>query len=159
MKISDVMTADIRTCSPDDPASRATALMWDADCGCVPVIDQDRRVIGLLTDRDVAMAAYFQSLPLDQISVQSAMSRDVAVCKPLDTPEAAELIMQQRRVRRLPVVDDRGVLVGMVSLADIVYQMAHRQTFGADGMSWIAIGRTFAAICEPRHREPDQPPL
>jgi CBS domain-containing protein len=155
MKIRDLMTADIRTCSADHPASRAAALMWEADCGCVPVVDSEQRVVGLITDRDLAMAAYLQSLPLDQISVESAMSRDVAVCSPLDTPEAAELIMQQRRVRRLPVVDDAGVLVGMISLADIVYHMARTQTFGADGMSWISIGRTFAAICEPRHRAAD----
>jgi CBS domain-containing protein len=155
MKILDLMTADIRTCSPDDAANRAAALMWEADCGCVPVVDHERHVVGVITDRDLAMAAYFQNLPLDQISVQSAMSRDIAVCGPLDTPESAELIMQQRRVRRLPVVDDAGLLVGMVSLADIVYHMAHRQTFGADGMSWVSIGRTLAAVSEPRRRDPD----
>jgi CBS domain-containing protein len=152
MKIRDMMTTDVRACSPDDTLSRAAAIMWETDCGCVPVVDGERRVVGLLTDRDLAMAAYFENRRLEEIPVTTAMSRDVATCSPLDTPEAAELTMQERRIRRLPVVDEGGVLLGIVSLADIVYHMAHAQTFGGDGMSWISIGRTFATICEPRQR-------
>lgn len=152
MKIRDLMTIDVRTCSPADALSHAAAIMWDADCGCVPVVDAAQRVIGLITDRDVAMAAYFQQRCLDEITVDSAMSHDVVTCSPDDSPDSAELTMQDRRIRRLPVVDETGKLVGLISLADLAYHMAHSQTFGRDGMSWIMIGRTFATICEPRQR-------
>jgi CBS domain-containing protein len=153
MKIRDVMTRNVHACSADEPLSHAAAIMWQFDCGCVPVVDAEHRVIGLVTDRDLAMAAYFENRRLEEIPVATAMSREVVSCSPLDTPETAELTMQQRRIRRLPVIDDQGILVGIVSLADIAYQMAHAQTFGGDGMSWICIGRTLATICEPRPRE------
>ena len=154
MRIEQVMTRDVRTCSPADTLSRAAELMWQTDCGCVPVLDDERRVVGLVTDRDLAMAAYLQGRRLDEIDVASVMSRDVATCSHRDPPEAAELKMQERRVRRLPVIDDAGTLVGIVSLADLVYCMMHRQTFGADGMNWVEIGRTLASVSEPRQRTP-----
>src|SRR5690606_5244328 len=128
MKIQDLMTTEVRTCAPGSSLRDAAAIMWEADCGCVPVVDDERRVVGWVTDRDVAMAAYFQNRALCEIPVSSVMSAEPATCLATDTPETAELLMQERRIRRLPVVDDRGALVGIVSLADIAYYMAHRQS-------------------------------
>ena len=153
MRIQDLMTTAVRTCEPSDTLARAAEIMWEADCGCAVVVDGENRVVGLLTDRDVAMAAYLQGKRLDEISVSGVMSRHIATCSPLDTPASAELTMQERQIRRLPVIDGDGRLLGVVSLADLAYQMAHMQTFGGDGMSWVSIGRTLSAVCEPRRMQ------
>ena len=62
MKIKDVMTPNVRTCFMSDSLATAAQLMWDHDCGCVPVLSEDARVVGMLTDRDICMAAYFQEM-------------------------------------------------------------------------------------------------
>jgi CBS domain-containing protein len=152
MRIVDLMTSEVRSCSPSDPLSRAAEIMWEGDCGSVPVVDPARRVVGMITDRDIAMAAYFKREPIQSIRVDAVMSRQVFSVSPLEPAESAEMLMQQKAVRRLPVVDEQGVLIGIVSLADLAYHMAHSQTFGADGMSWLGIGRTLAKVSEPRQR-------
>jgi predicted transcriptional regulator len=79
MKIQNVMTRDVSACSPEDMLSRAAQLMWERDCGCVPVIDHSGVVCGMVTDRDICIAAYTQGLPLHQIAVRRAMSPHVQV--------------------------------------------------------------------------------
>ena len=154
MKVGDLMSRNPRTCSPNETLDRAARIMWDDDCGCVPVIDADRRVIGMITDRDICMAAYTQGVPLTASSIESAMAKNPICCKASDTPATAEHLMQHFRIRRLPVVDDQRRLVGVVSLADLVHAMATRQTFGGDGMTWQAIARTLCAVSSPRRFVP-----
>ncbi len=150
MLISEVMTSDVASCGPDDTLESAARMMWDRDCGSVPVVDEQRRVVGIITDRDVCMAALTQGVPLSVARVASAMAREVECIRSDAGPALAEAAMQRRQVRRLPVVDAEGRLVGMVALADLAYAMESAVTFGADGMTWTAIGRTFAAVSRPR---------
>ena len=82
MKVSDLMTREVRTCHQHDSLNRAAQLMWENDCGAVPVVDSDLKVIGMLTDRDICMAAYTQGKRLDEIPVVTAMSRQVVRCLP-----------------------------------------------------------------------------
>jgi CBS-domain-containing membrane protein len=58
MNIEQLMTRDVESCHPDDSLDRAAQLMWDNDCGCVPVVDEKQRVHGIITDRDICMSAY-----------------------------------------------------------------------------------------------------
>jgi CBS domain-containing protein len=119
MKIQEVMSRNVFVCGPEDSLSQAAQRMWDGDCGCVPVLDGSGSVCGMITDRDICMAAYTQGLPLHQIQVRSAMSPQLHCCRPEDTIEHAQALMQRHRVRRAPVVDgDR--LVGIVSLGDLL---------------------------------------
>jgi|SoiMethySBSTD1v2_1073268.scaffolds.fasta_scaffold19929_10 CBS domain-containing protein len=150
MLVKDIMTADVRSCRPHDSLQFAAGLMWEADCGCVPVVDDERRVVGIITDRDICMAAFTQNMPLWQSRVESAMARKVACVGADDSPVLAEEAMQRLQVRRLPVVDRAGTLVGLLSLADLAYAMESAVTFGADGMTWTALGRTLAALSRPR---------
>jgi CBS domain-containing protein len=124
MKIQDVMTRDVSACSSDDMLSRAAQLMWERDCGCVPVIDHSGVVCGMVTDRDICMAAHTQGLPLHQIAVRSAMSPHVHACRPEATIEEAQTLMRRNKVRRAPVVDSDH-LVGIVSLSDLVVRAPH----------------------------------
>jgi CBS domain-containing protein len=122
MKVELLMTKDPRTCTADDALAAAARTMWEHDCGCVPVVagPGSYQVVGIVTDRDVCMAAYTQGRPLWEIPVRAAMSSEVWTCHPGDTLKDALRVMRHRRVRRLPVVDGQGHLLGLLSLTDVV---------------------------------------
>jgi CBS domain-containing protein len=122
MLVADLMTANVQRCRATDTLDRASGLMWDHDCGALPVVDDRGHTIGMITDRDICMAAYTQGKPLHCISVSVAASHTVQSVRPDELVEFAYAIMTMHRVRRLPVIDRGGNLVGIVSLADIVRQ-------------------------------------
>jgi CBS domain-containing protein len=109
----------LKFCATHNTLNTAAQNMWDNDIGCVPVVDKDRRVVGMLTDRDVCMAAYIQGAPLTGLLVTSAMSKQVFSCAPDDDIAAAEKLMREKQVRRLAVIDAQGRLAGIISLNDI----------------------------------------
>jgi CBS-domain-containing membrane protein len=150
MKVDDIMTRDVRSCSPDESLGSAAQIMWEMDCGAVPVVDSERRVIGMITDRDICMASHLQGVILSDASVASAMARDIKCCGPHDSPATVQALMQQHKIRRVPVIDAQRRLIGIVTLADLAYIMGSSQTLGGDGMTWSAVGHTLAAVCEPR---------
>jgi len=150
MKIRELMCNCVQTCRAQDSLAKAAQLMWDFDCGAVPVVDEDGALVGMITDRDIAMAAYLQGKTLAESRVFTVMSRNVETIGPEDSPVIAEFAMQRRQVRRLPVVDEHGRLLGMVTLGDLAHFMASEQSFGSDGMTWSAVAHTLAAVSEPR---------
>jgi CBS domain-containing protein len=150
MKVDDIMTRDVRSCSPEESLSSVAQIMWEMDCGAVPVVDAESRVIGIITDRDICMASHLQGVILGDASVASAMARDIKCCGPHDSPATVQALMQQHKIRRVPVIDAERRLIGIVTLADLAYIMGSSQTLGGDGMTWSAIGHTLAAVCEPR---------
>ncbi len=155
MKIAEIMQPTVNVCRQDESLNIAAKVMWDNDCGCVPVITSNGNgaVIGMLSDRDICMAAYTQGKSLAEIPVTVAMARSVLTCKPSDELALAEAMMREARIHRIPVVDDKGAVVGIISLTDI----ARNALSIGDGK--VAIGtqaevtRTLAAICEPRGRD------
>ena len=120
MKVADLMTRDVRVCTIHDSLNAAARIMWDHDCGCVPVVDGHGRLAGIVTDRDICMAAYTQGLPLEAIPVERAMSPRVISCARGDNLEAAHRLMRTHEIHRLPVADSRGRLLGILSLSDLV---------------------------------------
>ncbi len=150
MKIEALMTREVETCRPTDSLSRAAELMWDHDCGCLPVVDESGRVIGMITDRDVCMAAYTRGEPLEGVAVSAAMSKQLFSCRPRDTVRDAESIMKGKRVRRLPVVDADGRLVGLISLNDIAREAERESAGGAKAVGLDEVALTLGAICAPR---------
>jgi CBS domain-containing protein len=119
MKVADIMTSEVATCASGDSLNRAAQLMWERRCGAVPVVDQDGRALGLLTDRDVCMAAYTQGRRLDDVAVDTAMSRPARTCTTTTDVEDAEDLMMAHAVRRLVVVDSDGRVAGVVSIDDV----------------------------------------
>jgi CBS domain-containing protein len=117
--VADLMSRRVWTCHRDDTLERAAQLMWEHGCGVVPVVDDRGNVVGMVTDRDVCMAAYTQGLPLSRIPVHVAASHHVFAVRPDEAIAEACASMRQHRVRRLAVVDVGGNLVGILSLADI----------------------------------------
>lgn len=124
MKVKDLMATEVKCCAGYDTLNSAAQLMWEHDIGCVPVIDNDRRVIGMLTDRDICMAAYTQGVALSGAPVTSAMSKQVFACAPDDEVAVAEKLMREQQVRRLPVLDGQGRLARIISLNDIAREGA-----------------------------------
>ena len=140
------MTPEVAVCGPDDTLDRAAQLMWDRDCGCVPLVDDAQRVVGMVTDRDVCMAALTQHLPLAQIAASTAASHRVFVVHEDDPLEVARDLLGRKQVRRLPVVDCNGHLVGIVSVADLATRV------GEDGETLhpARIADVLAAVSMPR---------
>lgn len=152
MKVADVMTKNVACVRMNEACSTAAQIMWDHDCGAVPVLDETgERVVGMITDRDICMACWSHSRGPQEIFVSEAMSRDVSSCSPEDTLAKAEELMRTRQVRRVPVLEAGDRLVGLVSLADIARKGA--RAGGRPGAREIApeeIAATLANICEPR---------
>jgi CBS domain-containing protein len=154
MKVEQLMTRNVRTCGAEEPLSAAARIMWEGDCGCVPVVEQadgTARVVGMITDRDICMAAYTQGSPLSEIPVSSAMSREVRSCAATDSIRTAVKILEQNQLHRLPIVDKNDHLVGLLSLADIARE-AEREHAGATKkeVSDVEVGEVVEAISAPR---------
>lgn len=153
MKVRDLMTTAVKYCEPYNTLNSAAHLMWENDIGCVPIVDNERRVIGMLTDRDICMAAFLQGVALTGSVVTSAMSKEVFSCSPDDDISTAERIMHDRQVRRLPVIDFNGRLVGIISLNDIAREGEQEAELKKTReISDAEIARVMASVCAPRHR-------
>jgi CBS-domain-containing membrane protein len=149
MEIQQLMSRNVQYCSPDDTLGRAAQLMWDHDCGSLPVCTTNGapRIVGMITDRDICMSALFEGKPLHELRVSTAMSRRVLACQPSDQPAGVERVMRERQVRRVPVTDSSQNLLGIVSLADLARaSQRHSET---TGITETEVGDTLAAICTP----------
>lgn len=144
MKIASLVHSDVATCTIHDHLDRAAQLMWDRDVGCLPVIDDQGHVAGMITDRDVCMAAYTQGAPLSAISVTTAMAKRVFTCTPSDEVAAVERVMSEYQIRRMPVIDDQGHPIGIISLNDLARASA------AGKVAPNEITATLAAVTAPR---------
>jgi CBS domain-containing protein len=120
MKVRDIMTTNVVSCRKDTDLATAARLMLDNRCGTMPVVDEQSRVAGIITDRDIAMAAATRQRNAAHIAVHEAMSGHVKTCLADDDIGAALHVMEERRVRRLPVLDGNGHLAGILSIDDIV---------------------------------------
>jgi CBS domain-containing protein len=119
MKADDLMCRNVYTCSERDSLEQAAQIMWECDVGCLVVIDHEIHPIGIITDRDIAMAAYTQGARLAETSVSTAMARQIRSCGPSTPLGDIETAMQSAQIRRMPVVDQTGKLVGIVTLGDL----------------------------------------
>ncbi len=119
-RVADVMSVDVVSCQRSDSLAVAAQRMWEHDVGALPVLAADARPIAMITDRDICMATYTQGRRLTEIPVGSAMSRELYVCNAEDPLLAAEQQMAAHQVRRLPVLNAGGELVGLLSLNDVV---------------------------------------
>jgi CBS domain-containing protein len=154
MKVADVMTRSVATSQAGQSLNDAAQIMWERDCGVVPIVAEgDRRVLGVITDRDICIAAYTQGRPLLQIRIQEVMSPRLETCRADDELGAAEETMQRAQVHRLPVLDDDGRLVGIVALADIARASSGGARSAKAAVSPVEIGETVAAIRRPRQLE------
>lgn len=117
MQVSEIMTENPACCSPDASIQEAAQLMIDCDCGEIPVVDNEGRPVGVITDRDICCRAVAQGLD-SETSVGDIMSSPVLTVLPEDSIEDCCQLMDENQVRRVPVVDESGICCGIVSQAD-----------------------------------------
>jgi CBS domain-containing protein len=144
MKVREIMTSDVKTCRPETNLAEVVKLMWEQDCGVLPVVKSDGRVSGMITDRDISVAIATRGQAADRIAVHDVIAGKAYTCSLDDDAIVALKTMKSQRVRRLPVVDAEGRLKGILSLSDVVTH--------ADAASPTEIVSTMASICE--HRRP-----
>ena len=150
MKVKEIMTSDVKSCSLETDLASAAKIMWEEDCGAVPVTDGGGNVIGMITDRDICIAAATRSQAEGQIQVREVLSRPLQACTPNDDVQSALETMRTQQLRRLPVVDGGGRLQGIVSLHDVAIQARGRQSAGISASDVLD---TYIAItAQPRTR-------
>lgn len=148
MKVSELMTRDPVLCHPEDTMAGAARLMWEADCGCVPVVD-DGRVVGIITDRDITMAAYTRNRPLEGMPVRQAMATDVRVCHADDDLDVALRTLGEAQLHRLPVVDEHDRPIGLLSLANVLQAVGQGPRAGRGELAGGALA-TLRDVTRPR---------
>lgn len=149
MQVQDVMFRDAKSCRMDTNLAAATAIMWNNGCGALPVLDEGEKVIGMITDRDICIAAGSRNWIPSEIQVRGVVPERVFTCAGEDDIHAALKTMQTQKVRRLPVVSKDRKLQGILCLDDIVLKAGK-----SDALSYEDVINTFKAICE--HRVPQQ---
>jgi CBS domain-containing protein len=123
MNVLAVMTRKVKFSGLDATVADVARIMADNGCGAIPIVDDAKKVVGIVTDRDVCLAmANARRLP-SEIPVDQVMTKAVAMCGPDDGLEAALQTMENRRVRRLPVVSGDGTLIGILSVDDVVLRV------------------------------------
>ena len=148
MKVQDVMTYDVQTCRPETNLTDAAMRMWRGDCGILPVIADGQKVVGVITDRDICIAAATKHRDPANIRVKEVMSGKVYGCScDTDIHEALK-IMQQKQVRRLPIISaEDGRLQGILSMNDLALKASAERK--AD-LSAEDVENTLRAICAHR---------
>jgi CBS domain-containing protein len=122
------MTENPTCCAPDTSLQEVAKMMVEVDCGCIPVVDENAKPVGMITDRDITVRAVARGKnPLD-LTAGKIMTSNVYTVTPETTIEECCRLMEQKQVRRIAVVDAEGVCCGMVAQADIANYASRKQT-------------------------------
>lgn len=149
MKAKELMSSPAVTCSVNDPLTVAAQRMWDHDCGALPITrPEDGKLVGMITDRDICMAAYTQGKNLEEILVNSVFTGHVISGKPDQSLTEIEELMAKHQIRRIPIVDAAHKPIGVVSLNDIIIESAQPDSRLRN--SFAKVIQTLAGICDRR---------
>ena len=145
MTVRDLQTSNVKTVSPDTDLAVVARLMWEGDCGAVPVVTDDRKVIGMITDRDICIASATRARPPAEIRAGEVITNHgVHAVKPDDDVRVAMRTMRKHKVRRLPVVDREQRLAGIVSINDLAINASSSLPDSVPAQEFL---ETFQAIC------------
>ena len=151
MKVRDFMTKEAVCCGLETNLAAAVELMWNNDCGVLPVIN-DGRLAGILTDRDICIALGTRNRPAAELAVKEVATRQVQTCYPEDDVSEAMTAMRRGKVHRLPVVNDEGKLQGILALNDLILAASRRRA----GISYEDVVNTMKAVSEHRSHVPTE---
>lgn len=149
MKVKDVMVKKPAACSLGTNLGAAAELLWSNDCGFLPIVDAQQRVLGVITDRDIAIALGTRNQLPGEIAVAEAATPKVHSCKAADDVRTALDTMAEEKVRRLVVVNEQNQLEGVLSMDDVVLH-AETQTSGKPDLSADDILRTLKTLYSPQ---------
>ncbi|MBL6952159.1 MAG: CBS domain-containing protein [Alphaproteobacteria bacterium] len=118
MQVREAMHAEAEWIRPDAPVTDVARIMRDLDIGAVPVCEEDR-LIGIITDRDITCRAVAADVDLSQLMARDVMTKEVIYCRDTEDLQDAIHLMEDKRIRRAPVINDEKKIVGMLSIGDI----------------------------------------
>ena len=147
MKVKEIMTTEVGTCTPASDLASVVRVLWDKDCGAVPVV-ADGKVVGMITDRDICVATATTNQRASEIPVSAVMGPHdtLYACRPDDEIEAVLGLMQNNKVRRLPVTDETGALQGIISISDFVQRAGKSTSTKAQTVAQKEVLTTLKAL-------------
>ena len=148
MKVKEIMTPDAKAVWLTESLADAAKLMWENDCGVLPIIKDGQKVIGMITDRDICMAVAMRDTHPSSVSVEEVMTGQVYSVNPEDDVDQALQAMQEHKVHRLPVVNGEGELEGILSMNDIVLKAKSADEAVSDSPNYGDVVKTYQAICQ-----------
>lgn len=157
MKVREIMTGEVGSCGLETNLAAVARIMWEKDCGSVPVLDHEGRVIGIVTDRDICMALTTRNNLASELTVGDVVAGTIKTCAPDDDVSAALKTMRNDQLRRLPVVDSEGKLAGMLSLNDVILNSKKGKSKKGAHVSHGDVMDALKALS--RHRAPVLDPL
>lgn len=119
MKVSEVMTKKVIHCRSDETLSACSRKMGELDVGSMPIVDGHGNLVGIITDRDITIRAVANDVDVTEAPVGDYVSTPVITVSPETDIEEASLLMSEKQIRRLPVLDKDGILIGMITLGDL----------------------------------------
>ena len=146
MHVHEAMSQHVEHCTPATDLAAAAMVMWRNDCGVVPVLDEERRVVGVITDRDICMAVATRHCRPEDIRVAELATDRLHAVRPESDLRSALELMKAQQVRRLPVTDARGALRGMLSLSDIIRTLRPVRRRGTGELSAAEVVDALQAI-------------
>jgi CBS domain-containing protein len=149
MKVQDIMTTDVRVCGPQATLADAALIMWDNDCGTVPVVNDAGTCVGMITDRDICMAVSTQNRLASELTVGAVSAGKVISCQPDVDVRAALEQMRREQLRRLPVLDGEGRLIGILSMADVLRHTKKGESKKGKHVAHKDVIRTLKALTKP----------
>jgi CBS domain-containing protein len=144
MKVQDVMTSDVGFCSPTDSLVKVAAIMRQIDCGAVPIVNAENRVVGIITERDAFLAVAGKNLTAAKIEAGEFCTENIVVCKPDDKIKVVLRKMRKNQIKRLPVISQSGELIGIISITDVLLVPKKDKSLRKKAVS------TLTAISKPR---------
>jgi len=149
--VQEIMYSTPKYCTKNDSLLNVVKELSKANVGSLPVVDSDKKVVGIITSRDVCKTLGKTNKPLAELHVNEAITAGVYVCKPEDSTQTALKIMRTKKVRRLPVIDKDGHLKGLLSLNRIVREPVGKEKAEIEYAGEENIVRTLRAIAEKKH--------
>jgi CBS domain-containing protein len=143
MRVVDIMMGTPYHCGPETNLGSATELMWVGNCGFLPVVGQDNKVVGVITDRDICVALGTRNRTAGDVKVGEVMSGKMFACAPEDEIASALETMRAGHVRRLPVITNAGALVGVISIDDVII---HAEKPGVGSPSVLSTAEVVKAL-------------
>ncbi|MFZ0821281.1 MAG: CBS domain-containing protein [Candidatus Acidiferrales bacterium] len=150
MKVKDAMVGSPVSCGPESNLGVAAELLWNQNCGILPVVNPERKVVGVMTDRDMCIALGTRNCLPGQIAVKEVMTSKVHSCQVDDDVHSALETMAKGRVRRLPVLDSQGTLQGILSMDDVVLHTQGASQANVAGLTQKDVVETLKRIYRPQ---------
>jgi CBS domain-containing protein len=125
MNVRKIMVKSPKCCDPSLNCAAAIELLWSAGCGALPVVNAEKKVVGIVTDRDICIALGTRNRRPAELQITEVMTSDVASCHADDDIHEALKTMRLRKLRRLPVIDSAGRLEGTLCVTDVLMHARH----------------------------------